>query len=127
MSKKQTIDNAGRIADILASHPNISAEMEEYHKGEGMEFLERAKNIEDIPQINSEVSVKILELLEEVADTSGLFVKIYIALHQTRIMERILFGAALDLLNLGKVEDAKNLLKNLTIDLYEDNNEDNGH
>ena len=53
--------------------------------------------------------------------------KIYIVLHQTRIMERILFGAALDLLNLGKVEDAKNLLKNLTIDVYEDNNEDNGH
>ena len=66
-------------------------------------------------------------MLEEVQDAPGLFVKFYIALHQTRIMERILFGAALDLLNLGKVEDAKNLLKNLTIDLYEDNNEDNGH
>ena len=51
MSKKETIDNAGRIADILASHPNISAEMEEYHKGEGMEFLERAKTLKTLPNL----------------------------------------------------------------------------
>ena len=60
MRKKETIDKDGRIADILASHPNISAEMEEYHKGEGMQFLERAKILKTFPRLMLKLASRYL-------------------------------------------------------------------
>lgn len=127
MSKKEAKDNAGRIADILRSYPDIVAGMEDYHSGEAVEFIDRVSNPANLYELDREAGNRIVDFMVEVADKPGLFLKVYKISHQRRLIVQAFFIAISELLECGNIEKAKELLKILIDSKNEDNNEDNGH
>ena len=127
MEKKETKDNAGRIADILRSHPDILADLEDYINGEGKKFIERLRNPANLYKLDDEVINRTLGLMVEVADIPGLFAKLYIITLERRLVVNGLSIEISKMLERGEIEKAKKLVKCLIESTNEDNNENNGH
>lgn len=111
MSTKETIESIDRIADILRTHPDIVAGMEDYQSGEAVEFIDRVTNPANLYELDNEVADRTVELMEEVADKPGLFLKVYKIAHQRSLVAQGFFIAVSELLESGKIEKAKKLVK----------------
>ena len=109
------------------THPDIVAGMEDYHSGEVIEFVERLSNSANLPTLDNELNNRIVDLLVEVADTPGLFVKLYKIILQKKLILNVLFITINEMLECSDIEKAKELLNILIETKNEDNNEDNGH
>lgn len=109
--KKQNHDIAERISAILESHPSINVEMEEYHSCEAQELYEKQFSLKDTQELSNDLAVQILELMEELADIPGMFIKFYKITHKTRVIEALLFGIAAELIEKGKAIEAKEMLR----------------
>lgn len=111
MSEKETKDNGERIADVLLSHPDILAGMDDYHSGEAIEFIERVSIPANLYELDHEVGDRIVDLMVEVADTPGLFLKLYKIIQQKSLIVNGLLTAVSELLECGNIEKAKKFLK----------------
>ena len=113
MEKKEIHDIAERISAILATHPSINVELAEYNSCEVQELYEKQFSLKDTQELSNDLGVQIIELMEELADIPGMFIKFYKIIHKTRVIEALLFGIAAGLIEKGKAIEAKKMLLEL--------------
>lgn len=123
----EKIDVFERLADVLKSHPKISEDFDTYHTVEVPAFRERVENSCNLGLIIQENDEKTANLLVEVADTPGLFMKAYKIFYELKIMEVQLLSDICEMLKMGLQNEVVRSIETFKKELYEDNNEDNGH